>query len=50
VGRKDRMNLIDLKYDDFLKELKQKVLVSRQSAALSVNKELIILYHLVNLI
>jgi predicted nuclease of restriction endonuclease-like (RecB) superfamily len=38
-------NIINQEYSQFLADLKQRVMSSRYKAALSVNKELILLYH-----
>ncbi|WP_375331362.1 YhcG family protein [Candidatus Tisiphia endosymbiont of Oplodontha viridula] len=38
-------NIITTEYKEFLEQLKDRVTISRYKAALSVNKELIILYH-----
>jgi hypothetical protein len=37
--------IVGINYAQFLEELKKKVAASRYKAALSVNKELILLYH-----
>jgi len=38
-------NIINQEYSQFLADLKERVASSRYKAALSVNKELILLYH-----
>ena len=38
-------NIVGINYTQFLEELEKKVVASRYKAALSVNRELILLYH-----